>query len=405
MEGCVISVIVPVYNIAPYLEECVDSVINQTYSNLEIILVDDGSMDSSGTICDKYAARDKRILVIHKKNGGLVTARKAGLAIAKGEYIGFVDGDDYIEQDFYETLYKEIEEKKTDFVQCGATEERENGGSVCLCSWEKEKYVVSDRKEVLINFFDDFLTRKGYINEFIWNKLFSKEFIKKQYALGPDYQQHGEDFICMCECMLNCRSFASIGRELYHYRFREDSLSHSSSVEMIAKMSNLIAIMRGKLQEHDCYFSEVKNLIDEIFWRSMQYHWEAAMEDRLTRFYVPDLEKLHGKRIVLYGAGRCGWEYYRQLRLYSQIEIVAWADKNAKKIEFDCMRCILPDEIVGLDYDVLLIAVRYKEFADEIRQELLEKGIAEEKILWQRPYEKMESEFAQFVKEGGWKNE
>ncbi|MBD5540892.1 MAG: glycosyltransferase [Lachnospiraceae bacterium] len=405
MAECRISVIVPIYNIEPYLEECIKSIINQTYSHLEIILVDDGSTDHSGAICDRYAAMDDRILVIHKKNGGLVTARKAGLSVAKGEYIGFVDGDDYIEPDFYEVLYEEISEKKTDFVQCGAREERENGESTCLCSWEVDKYTVSDRKEVIINFFDNFLSHKGYINEFIWNKLFSKEFIKKQYELGPDYQQHGEDFICMCECMLNCRSFASLGKELYHYRLREDSLSHSSSVEMIAKMSNLIAIMRGKLQEHNCYFPEVKSLIDEIFWGCMQYHWQSAMEDILIHFYVPEPKKLFGKKIVLYGAGRCGWDYYKQLRMYSQIEIVAWADKRAEELECDYMQRVTPDAVISIDYDIVLIAVIAEEVAKEISRELIEKGIPEEKILWERPDCILESEFIQFIKEGGWKNE
>lgn len=404
MAECMISVIVPVYNIESYLRECVDSVINQTYPFLEIILVDDGSTDGSGAVCDEYAAVDDRIRVIHKKNGGLVTARKAGLSMAKGEYIGFVDGDDWVEPDFFEVLYQKMKEVNTDFVQCGGYEERENGESEILCSWEKDKYVVSDREEVLVDFYDNFLTRKGYINEFIWNKLFSKEFIFKRYETVPDHQQHGEDFVCMCECMLTCRSFASVSKVLYHYRYREDSLSHDASVEMISKMCGLVSVMRGKLQEHNCYFPAVKSRLDEIFWKSMQYHWENAMKDRLGHFYVPELETLNGKKVVLYGAGRCGWDYYKQLRLYAQIEIVAWADKRAKEKENDCMEMTMPKDLAFVDYDVCLIAVRDEEVFEEIREELSGEGIPKEKILWRKPYEIFESEFAQFVKEGGWKN-
>ena len=100
-----ISVIVPFYNVEPYIRNCVDSIINQTYKNLEIILADDGSTDNSGKICDEYALKDNRIKVLHLKNGGPGIARNAGLDVATGKYIGYVDSDDYIEPDMYETLY------------------------------------------------------------------------------------------------------------------------------------------------------------------------------------------------------------------------------------------------------------------------------------------------------------
>lgn len=106
MEDKLITIIIPVYNVEKYLRECIDSVIAQTYKNLEIILVDDGSIDKSGEICDEYSKKDSRIRVIHKKNGGLSDARNVALDIAKGEYIGFIDSDDYIEKDMFETLYK-----------------------------------------------------------------------------------------------------------------------------------------------------------------------------------------------------------------------------------------------------------------------------------------------------------
>ena len=109
MTNPLISVIVPVYNVEKYLSRCVDSILGQTYANLEIILVDDGSPDSSGAICDEYAAKDRRIKIIHKKNGGLSDARNVAIDIAKGEYITFVDSDDYVASDYVETLYRLIE--------------------------------------------------------------------------------------------------------------------------------------------------------------------------------------------------------------------------------------------------------------------------------------------------------
>lgn len=114
-----ISVIVPVYNVAPYLKKCVDSIINQTFTDIEIILVDDGSTDESGTICDQYAQKDSRVKVIHKPNGGLSDARNSGLEVCSGEYIGFVDSDDWISPDMYETLIHFAVKEDLDVAMCG----------------------------------------------------------------------------------------------------------------------------------------------------------------------------------------------------------------------------------------------------------------------------------------------
>ena len=115
----VISVIVPVYKVEQYLPQCIESIINQTYRNLEIILIDDGSPDNCGKICEEYAQKDKRIKVFHKKNGGLSDARNYGIARASGEYLAFVDSDDWIEPDMYEVLVNWIEDHQTDIVSCG----------------------------------------------------------------------------------------------------------------------------------------------------------------------------------------------------------------------------------------------------------------------------------------------
>ncbi len=121
-----ISVIVPIYKVENYLHRCVDSIINQTYTNLEIILVDDGSPDNCPMICDKYVKKDSRIRVIHKKNGGLSDARNAGINIATGEYIGFVDSDDYISLHFYQRLMNVMKVSDSDIVECEIKKFKDN---------------------------------------------------------------------------------------------------------------------------------------------------------------------------------------------------------------------------------------------------------------------------------------
>ena len=113
-----ISVIVPIYKVEKYLDRCVESLINQTYKNLEIILVDDGSPDNSPAMCDNYAKKDSRIKVVHKKNGGLSDASNVGMSVATGEFISFIDSDDYVSDDFFEVLYNTMITEKSDIVEC-----------------------------------------------------------------------------------------------------------------------------------------------------------------------------------------------------------------------------------------------------------------------------------------------
>ena len=122
-----ISVIVPIYNVEKYLDRCVESIINQTYKNLEIILVDDGSPDNCTQMCDDYAKKDSRIRVVHKENGGLSDARNAGMEVATGEYVSFIDSDDYISLDFYETLFQTMIDNDSDIVECSVVKFYENG--------------------------------------------------------------------------------------------------------------------------------------------------------------------------------------------------------------------------------------------------------------------------------------
>lgn len=166
-----ISIIVPVYNVERYLGKCLDSILIQTFVNFEIIVVNDGSTDLSGSICDEYSKRDQRIIVIHKKNGGLSSARNAGIRVAKGKYIGFVDSDDYIDINMYKTLYKLCENTNSDIGICKFL--REGNGQ--LQSKENDKLILElDHLEGMRQLF------KGELYRFsVCNKLFKKSCFKE----------------------------------------------------------------------------------------------------------------------------------------------------------------------------------------------------------------------------------
>ena len=167
-----ISLIIPVHNVEKYLYECIESVICQTYTNLEIILIDDGSKDKSGEICEEYGKKDNRIIVIHQENGGVSSARNIGLEVAKGKYISFVDSDDYIEKTFIEELYKKIKENDAQISMCGLNKIDDNNEILGTYGYSKD---FIDGRELLEN---------KYIQDgYLWNKLYSAEIWKNQRFL------------------------------------------------------------------------------------------------------------------------------------------------------------------------------------------------------------------------------
>ena len=162
-----ISIIIPVYKVEKYLEKCINSIIGQTYTNLQIILVDDGSPDNSGKICDKYAKKDSRVEVIHKSNGGLSEARNSGIERAKGKYIGFVDSDDYIKEDMYEVLYNLITRFQADVSICNLYDVVGDEKNIRnINEGIKEYNRIDILKEVLMD---------KNIQSYAWNKLYKKE--------------------------------------------------------------------------------------------------------------------------------------------------------------------------------------------------------------------------------------
>ena len=162
-----ISVIVPIYNVEKYLDRCVDSIINQTYKNLEIILVDDGSPDNCPQMCDDYAKKDSRIKVVHKENGGLSDARNVGMEVATGEYVSFIDSDDYISLDFYETLLETIVDNDSDIVECGVVKFYEdNSFDKYSDDLKVTNYDTVDGLEGLIN--------ENPFKQHVWNKLYNQ---------------------------------------------------------------------------------------------------------------------------------------------------------------------------------------------------------------------------------------
>lgn len=213
----IISIIVPIYNVGKYLPKCIESILNQTFKNFELILVNDGSTDNSGVVCDDYAKKDTRIKIIHKSNGGVSSARNAGLYVAKGEYIGFVDPDDYIDKNMYEKLYRLCIDNNSDIAICRFN--REINGKI-QNKERTEEIIELNNMEAMNELF------KGNLYRFsLCNKLFSKKCFND--VLFPEERIH-EDLSTTYKLFANSKKAVYINYCGYIYVRRENSILTST---------------------------------------------------------------------------------------------------------------------------------------------------------------------------------
>lgn len=207
-----ISIIVPVFNVEDYLEKCLSSLLIQTYRNLQIILIDDGSTDSSGKICDRYRARDERIVLYHLENKGVSEARNYGLDRAAGKYVFFVDSDDFLEYQAIETLYTEMKNNDVDLVEC----------SYFKNYIEKKEEVIHPRAKISgQTAVRSLLLWDGYLTPFCWDKLYIKDKIRD--LRFDSNLKIGEDALFVYEYLLKCDNVLVTEKTMCNYRIREDS--------------------------------------------------------------------------------------------------------------------------------------------------------------------------------------
>lgn len=274
-----ISVIVPVYKVEPYLEKCVRSIQNQTYRNLEIILVDDGSPDRCGEICDELAKEDKRIRIVHRENGGQSAARNSGLSIATGEYVGFVDSDDYIDEDMFDCLYSAMIKAGADLAMC-------NGRIVF------PETLLKSNESVALGRVEIFTCNKAYdkiipvLNNAVWNKLFRRKLLSG--LLFPEGHIHGEDFIFLLNYLEKVKSLAVVSADKYNYLQRSGSITGSGfsdkkldeiySKDAIRKIISANYPRYEKIAEKWCFTARM-NIIRGITLSGDTEKWKKNYKD------------------------------------------------------------------------------------------------------------------------------
>ncbi|MBC2456336.1 glycosyltransferase family 2 protein [Clostridium beijerinckii] len=249
-----ISVIVPVYNVEKYLPQCIDSILNQTEKNLEIILVDDGSLDNSGKICDEFSKRDDRIIVIHKKNNGLSSARNAGLEIARGNYIGFVDSDDWLDKTMYEVLLKLLKENNSDISCCDFFKTANSNDSIPHI--DNEIINSYNNIESLNNFYNGLYTQTVVA----WNKLYKRELFKDiSYPVGKIHEDEGTTY----KLYYKANKITYTNRPLYYYRITPNSITTS---KFNKKRLDIIDVYDEKVK----FIKNINN--EEIYSKTLKWY-------------------------------------------------------------------------------------------------------------------------------------
>lgn len=272
----IISVIIPVFNVEQYLEQALESLKYQTFKDIEVICVDDGSTDGSGNVCEKFSKSDKRFKVIYQKNLGAGAARNAGLDIARGKYVSFMNGDDWLHPNFLEVLYRLCEDNQCDIAQCGFS-----------MIWTDKDIALANHCEAVIVVGTDmvwktFLPDDGWRNLVVWNKLYRKEILAD---LRFPYGKRHEDEFFPYKILYKARHVAVTGCPLYYYRQRSDSSTGIGFT--VDKMKNQIEAVEEKV----VFFADNKN--DEICFRAnLELRWHLQNYLQELNQYMPERSDL-----------------------------------------------------------------------------------------------------------------
>lgn len=396
MSEELLSIVVPVYNVREYLDECISSILNQTYRNLEVILVLDGPTDGSDEICRRYAEMDRRVkLVSHEKNQGLLRARISGVQAASGEYLGFVDADDYVDPE----LYQQMMNCKEGFDLVVSRWKREEGDKTRIrCDplpvgayrTEEDMGFVLEHLVSLVELGGGEYISPG-IFQAVWNKLYKTSLAKKMYDNIAENIAMFEDMVFTYPYILQCKSILITDICGYHYRVRKASMSHGAfSIDRyISDIQGMYRTLEPVFMAHprcDVLMPQLERKVAAILNR-LPRKMGFCKEAQNRTLVFPFLNLLDDKHIALYGADELGQAYRRQIRRHNMCEVDLWVDEKWEYHRREGWDVSPVEELLKGTYDYVVIAAERQETADKIREELISMGLAEDRILWKSPVE------------------
>ncbi len=385
-----VSVMVPIYNTQEFLPRCLDSILRQTYTNMEIILVNDGSTDDSLPICKGYAAKDARIRLISQTNQGIIAAKKAGLKLCHGKYVMFVDSDDWIEPELLETMVRAMQECDCSLVCTNVYMDMENDMIVKRNAIPAGIYATDQIAKDLFYYQD---TDRYGILPYSVAKLYPRETLKDVLEHISNEIRYAEDKAIVFSFVFQNSNVCFLDDMYYHYCIRKGSACQSENQDYLVELTSFYKYAKKLFDGHE--------MREHLLWQLGKYLLQEtrhAINSKLglvvadkpiyTEPYQLDPSTIlsQQKNLILYGAGNVGADYHRQLSDCMNIQLCAWVDKNYKKYQANGLDVQSIECIPETEYDIILVAVKKQSIFQEIKSELMSMGIAEETILWGRPY-------------------
>ena len=382
MSKIQVSVIVPIYRIEKYLPKCIDSLLDQSFNDFELLLVNDGSPDNCPNICDDYAKKDSRVKVIHKENGGLLSARKSGLEHSKGKYIAFVDGDDWVDKFYLGTLFKLAEANNADLVVTGQF--REFDGKIETIK-PKEAGVYNEneiKSRIIPNAIYNGRFCEHGISTYVWNKLYKKELLYKILMDVPNEIIMGEDaaitysYLTISKCLVISRI------PLYYYRQRHDSIVKSLENPKIeyyrlGLLMNFLKVKLSHVLEENVLNKQIKYyLYSQILVRT----GGLILNDSGDILFNPFNRIKQNSKIVVYSSGSFGQHILSTNVKTDFFKIVKWVDVDFHDLNIGGNIVEPIGSLFKVDFDFLIIATINPSTYDSIKKELKLIGIDENKI-------------------------
>lgn len=371
-----ISIVVPAYNAAPYLDECIGSILGQTYTNLEVCLVDDGSTDHTRLKADIWAERDSRVRVLSKQNGGQTSARKAGVGISEGRYVGFVDADDWIEPDTVGNMAAALLENQVSMVMCSYHREFGNDISERVVLGKSGVY---PGRELAGNTIDTTVFYRTRVAIGLYLAYYERGLIKQVLAEMDERIFFAEDAACMFSCLLRAERVAVLEQPFYHWRQHPLSITRRRDRNVFESGKHLYRFLFQKFQQ-DNVVPAMYQALDWLIIRELLLLGYSCFTHYDYLYPFPTVRK--GSRIILYGAGKFGTELYRVISRNQDYQICLWVDRYWAMLR-ECWAneaVESPDKITDVSYDFIVIANIRADVSREIRDRLVGKGIDKMKI-------------------------
>lgn len=382
-KGDSISIIVPIFGGEQYVTQCIDSILTQSHRNIEVILINDGSPDRSGEICDHAAKLDPRIRVVHKENAGLVSARKVGTSIATGKYLGFVDGDDWVGPDYFAKMFDLMESSSADLVVSG--HKREFLGKQVTISPQIDSGIY-DRAEIESNvlpiaIFNGVFFQHG-ISTYVWNKLFRREEAARHIRQIPEKIVVGED-ACLTYPYLNSASRLVVTQEgEYFYRQRPRSILKSvqDSGAEYSRLSTLFKYLNRCFSDTKIEFNINEQLRKYFYALAILRSGGVIRSDVEEFWYSPFPRLADQKKIAIYSSGSFGQLLFQALRRLGTFEIVGWIDEDVQESRHVGLPVTSIQTLCNLDFDLILVASVDEEYSALIASKLQQHGVENTKI-------------------------